>query len=160
MRVPESIKDALPVLAYTLGDRLLKVLTQDAPKCASASSQPITVEIYLAALYRSFPDETASFFYQTEPLIKMAEELYPTDLKSAALWSLKNPVNPQSLLRLKIDDQLAGLLLQAAKFSSASGRGRADLADFFGVLSLDDETIVRLHRERNLILKGYIGLIG
>ncbi|SRR5712691_4251972 len=159
MKVPEAIKEYVPMLANTLGERLLRVLMQDAVKCALASKGPITVEIYLASLYRAFPDETASFFYQTEPLMKMAQELYPADLKSSTVWSLRNPPTPQSLLALQIEDQLAFLLLRAAQFSSASRRGRADLADFIGVLSLDDETIVRLHRQRNLILKGYFGLL-
>ena len=157
MKIPESIRDAVPILANNLSEKLLMVLMDDAFACALTLKSPITLEIFLAVLYRSFPNQVAGFFFQSEGLEKMARELCPTNPEKARAPSPERYPTPRFIMTLKIEDRLAYMLLQAAQFASSSGRGRADISEFIGVLSLDDETLKRLHRERNLILKGYLG---
>jgi hypothetical protein len=157
MKVPDNVKDALPILINHLNERLLRVLTRDSFSLATASESPITVEMFLVALFQSFPDEVGSFFHQREPLLKMADELHPKHLNSSEISLPEISSRPESIISLPVDNQLAFLLFQTAQAASSSCRGRADIADFIGVLSLDDETTLKLQRNRNLILKGYLG---
>jgi hypothetical protein len=55
-------------LFSSLEERLVKVLFGDARKYALVAQTAITADIYLAALYQSFPCEVARYFRSPEPL--------------------------------------------------------------------------------------------
>jgi len=143
-------------LLQSLSERLLAVLMGDARKFALSSNGPITIEIYLAALYRSFPDEVGAFFSSREPLAQMAEKLSSVDISPHEIEPTSRPGDPARVLNVKMHEGLVRLLSRAAKTPSDSGKGRADLVDLMGALSVDDETVARLQKERNLTPKGYL----
>jgi hypothetical protein len=135
-----------------LDERLLKVFFQDSHKFALIAQTPITIDIYLTALYRSYPDEVAPYLRNPEPLAKLTEELRQVSVSAHEIAPMSNPGDPAKLLSVRIDERLIRLLRQAAKRISKTGRNRIELADFMRELSRDDELVEQLRTKRNLIL--------
>jgi hypothetical protein len=157
MRIPKSIRDFIPVLARALNPRLHRVLFGDAFNSSVQAKVPVTLELFLSALYKSYPQEMSGFFYRPETLSTMAQEFFPPGVNISSAVTPQQSLQPDSVLFAKLDERLVFLLWEAAQLASSSGRGPADLADFIGAMSLDDETMDRLQKERNLVLKGYLG---
>jgi hypothetical protein len=70
--LPEPSPGIAPPL-NGLNEKLLRTLIDGARKFALVAACPMTVEIYLAALFQSFPGEVGSFFSEKEALTQEAE---------------------------------------------------------------------------------------
>ena len=150
--IPEP-SPAIASLLSGLNEKLLRTLIEGARKFALVAACPMTVEIYLAALFQSFPDEVGSFFSEKEALAQMAEVLSSIDLSAHEIAPARNPGDPSKMLMLKVDEPLIRILRRAAQASGASGAGRAGITDFINALRLDEETMEHLQRTRNISLR-------
>jgi hypothetical protein len=99
----------------------------------------ITVQIFLASLYRSSPSEVAAFFVEAEPLQKLAQALSSVSTKG---------------IHSGIDPLLVELLTKTV--DASSGReSQADVGDFMSVVGNDPVAVALLRDELGLIIKSH-----
>jgi hypothetical protein len=139
-------------LLKSLEDRLVWILVNDSRQFALAAQSPITAEIYLAALYRSFPDEISLYFRDPAPLAKLVKGLETIDVSSIEIAPAQSPGKPAQILNVKIDDALLRILREAGRLSAGAGRVRIGLADVMHALTKDVETTQHLSSARNLLV--------
>jgi hypothetical protein len=147
----------LAVLTHTISARLLHVLCNYSWASALAAKTPITVEIFLASIATAFPDETSHFFDGYEFLIQSPEAKAQANTLVNETIGEANSHGVHPMFMIKLDDALIQLLWRAAKISTASGRGPADLPELMGALSLDDQTLREIERNKGVRLKNYLG---
>lgn len=145
---------AIAPLLSGLNEKLLRTLISGARKFALVAGRPMTVEIYLAALFQSFPEEVGAFFTHIQPLAEMAGALSSVDVSAHEIEPSRNPGDPSKMLMLKLDEPLIRILRRVAEASRASGADRAGISDFINALRLDNETVNQLQRTRNISLRG------
>lgn len=150
--IPDPSSAIAPFLSG-LNEKLLRTLISGARKFAFVAGCPMTVEIYLAALFQSFPEEVGAFFTHMQTLTEMAGALSSVDVSAYEIEPSRNPGDPSKMLMLKLDEPLIRILRRAAEASRASGAGRAGISDFMNAMRLDNETVNQLQRTRNLTLK-------
>ncbi len=150
---PDSNQQHILFLLQGLSQRLIRVLVEDSRKFALVAQSPITIELYLAALYQAFPDEVARYFQSSEPLAKLSEELRSIDLSPNEILPAANSGDLQKILNVKIEDALVKLLGQVAEAAQTRGKGRSDLPQLMEALYRDDELTNRLRNDRNLVLR-------
>ena len=138
-------------LFRSLEERLVKVFFGDARKYALVAQTAITADIYLAALYQSFPGEVARYFRSSEPLANLAGELSRVDKGVMEIEPMRSPRDPARMLNVKIDGLLLRALYQAARLVPRPGKSHIELADFMHSLTLDEEIMNDLREKRNLI---------
>lgn len=154
----DDTQESLLFIFQSLDERLLRAFFEDSRKFALIVQTPITIEIYLTALYRSFPDEVALYLRNPEPLAKLVAEFRQINVSADEIEPMSSPGDPARMLNVKIDESLIRLLRMAAKRVSEAGRIRIELSDFMRSLLLDDEIREHLRSKRNLILVPADGL--
>ena len=135
-----------------LGPRLRMALV-DSFKLSLIAGNGVTVQIFLASLYKSSPAEVAFFLSGTEPLEKLLQGFSTIDVSVHEIAPARNPGDPTTGLSSTIDKQLTDLLTHAAEAGSDRGKGPADVADFMKILSNDEATVALLRTDLGLILK-------
>jgi hypothetical protein len=120
-----------------------------------AGKGAITVQIFLASLYRSSPSEVAAFFVEAEPLQKLARALSSIDVSVQEIRPARTPDDHSTKgIHSGIDPLLVDLLTKTV--DAGSGReSPADVADFMSVVSNDPVTAALLRDELGLILKSH-----
>ncbi len=157
----ESDKERVRILSAMLDRKLRRVLAYKAGLCAAGfeTTTPIGLEDFLCALHVLYRRQARKFFRDSEPLSKMAHELYPRAPKSGLFWriSQKYKIPKEMGCFISLDKLLVGVLWDAARLSAAGGRKKARIADIFSALALRDDITVKLYQERGLLLKGQLG---
>lgn len=148
----DDTQESLLFIFRSLDERLLRAFFRDSRKFALIAQTPITVDIYLTALYRSFPDEVAPYLRNPEPLAELAAEFRKVNVSADEIEPMSNRGDPAKMLNVRIDESLIRLLRKAAKRVYEAGRIRIELPDFMCSLFLDDEIREHLRSKRNLIL--------
>ena len=147
-------QNPVPLLLRGLSQRLLTVLI-GAFRFGLVTGRGMTVDVFLALLYKSFPAEIAPFFSETGTLERLVLNLSSIDLSAHEIAHATAPGDLGKMLLSEMDHRLVELLSQAAKSASTIGGGRADVADFMQVLGNDAETVALLQTERGLIFRNY-----
>jgi hypothetical protein len=65
----------------------------------------LTVEVFLASRYKSFPTEVGPFFSDAERLAKLVQELPSIDLSAHEIVPATSPSDPAKMLLSKIDER-------------------------------------------------------
>jgi hypothetical protein len=149
---PDHISVRLPILVRGLSERLRMAL-MSAFRLGLAAGRGLTVEVFLVSLYKSFPMEVAPFFYNAQPLERLAQELSLISLSAHEIAPAISLGDPAKMLLSKIDEPLVKLLSQTAKRASDPGKEPADVAEFMTVLGHDAETLTVLQNERGLMFR-------
>ena len=126
-------------------------------KFGLVAGKGMNVEIFLASLYKSFPAEVAPFFFGTQPLEELVQELSSIDLSVHEIAPATNPGDPGKMLMSKMDERLVDLLTQTATEATELGKSPADVADFMRILSRDARTTTQLKNDLGLIFRSHSG---
>jgi hypothetical protein len=149
---PDYISGRLPITVRGLSERL-RIALMGAFRLGLVVGRGLTVEVFLVSLYKSFPNEVAPFFYNAQPLERLAQELSLISLSAHEIGPAISPGDPPKMLLSKIDEPLVRLLSQTAKKASDPGKEPADITEFMTVLGHDAETLTILQNERGLIFR-------
>ncbi len=144
----------VPFLLGGLNQQLLAVLFGGFRFTLVAGSG-MTVQVFLASLYRSFPAEVAPFLSEIEPLQKLVEQLSSIDISAHEITPAANPGDPAKMLMSKIDERLVDILSQTVKAATENGTSRADVGDFMRVLSNDLVSVAELRNGLGLTFKSH-----
>jgi len=142
----------VPLLLRGLSQRLLTVMVGSF-RFGLVAGKGITLQVFLASLYKSFPAEVVPFFSGTEQLEKLVRELSSVDLSAHEIAPATNPGDPGRMLLSKMDERLVGLLSQTAETASGKGKPPADIAEFLRVLSNDAAAVTLLRNELGLTIR-------
>ena len=113
----------------------------------------MTVQIFLAALYKSSPSEVALFLSATQPLEKLLQGLSSIDVSVPEIAPARNPDDHSTRgLHSQIDALLVDMLTKTVNADSGR-KGPADVADFMRIVCNDAVTASLLRNELGLILK-------
>jgi hypothetical protein len=146
---PDPRLNSAFLLRDGLGPRLRAALV-DSFKFSLIAGKGVTVQIFLAALYKLSSSEVALFFSATQPLEKFLQELSSIDVGVPAIAAMRNPGDPTRGLHSQLDTQLVELFTKTIQADSER-RGPADGADFMRILSNDAVTETVLRNELGLI---------
>jgi len=149
---PDYTSERLPILVRGLSERLRMAL-MGAFRLGLVAGRGLTVEVFLLSLYKSFPTEVAPFFYDAQPLERLAQELSLISLSAHEIAPAISPGDPAKMLLSRIDEPLVKLLSQTAKSASDPGKEPADVTEFMTVLGHDAETLTVLQNERGLMFR-------
>ena len=149
---PDHISERLPILMRGLSERLRMAL-MGAFRLGLVAGRGLTVEVFLVSLYKSFPSEVPPFFYNAQPLEKLAHELSLISLSAHEIVPAISPGDPAKMLLSRIDEPLVKLLSQTARRASDPGKELADVTEFMTVLGHDAETLTVLQNERGLVFR-------
>jgi hypothetical protein len=145
-----------PNLAFLLRDGLgvrLRMALVDSFKFSLIAGKGLSVQIFLAALYKSSPSEVALFFSATTPLEKLLQGLSSIDVTVHEIAPVRNPDDHSTRgFHSKIDALLVDLLTKTVNVASQR-RAQADIVDFMSIVSNDAEAETLLRNELGLILK-------
>jgi hypothetical protein len=142
----------VPLMLRGLSQRLLMVL-MGSFHFGLVAGQGMTLQVFLASLYRSFPADVAPFFSGTEQLERLVRELSSIDVSAHEITPATNPGDPGKMLLAKMDERLVDLLSLAAKAASEKGKAPADIAEFLRVLSSDPAAVTLLRNELGLTIR-------
>jgi hypothetical protein len=125
----------------------------DSFKFSLIAGNGVTVQIFLASLYKVAPSEVAPFFSATQPLQDLLQGLSSIDLSVHEILPARNPDDHSTRgLSSQVDALLVDLLRKTATMNS-EGKGSADVLDFMRIVSNDKKTGTLLRNELGLILK-------
>src|SRR5260370_9330462 len=116
--VSDQRPSPVPLILRGLSQRLLTVMVGSF-RFGLVAGKGITLQVFLASLYKSFPAEVVPFFSGTEQLDKLVRELSSIDLSAHEIAPATNPGDdPGRMLITKMDERLVGLLSQTAETAS------------------------------------------
>jgi len=131
-------------LFWKLDEQLLRILLQHSSKFARVAHSPITVELFLAALYASAPEEVSAYFEDVAPLRKLVKSLSEITIGTVEIA----PAATNAILNQVVDSELIRILQKARQ-----KHDRVTLSDFMEEITHDSAISDWLLEKRNLLIR-------